>query len=323
MRRPDKLIFAAAIAVIIAMVTYGVVRILSIKTVTGAVLRDDPIPANQLTIANAEISVSDGGADGIAKSDATGYFQVKLARRVRNGETISIQVQHSSYRPREVKVAAANRLYVIRMTPAAGPTTASPNAVAISDVRLRYAVRSVRTENVGSLVKVFEVANTGDVPCGSKGPCSPDGKWQAAIGGASLDAGDDNEFRDARVYCIAGPCPFTRIEKDSFSRGGRQIGVEVRDWSDSVSFVIEAQVMHTMSGDTILQSYPVIFNQTATFTLPPRAQGPSIEATIDHQEIVYPLGPKPKLSWADCDIQTRKDLTKLYRCVLKPGYRFQ
>jgi hypothetical protein len=72
-----------------------------------------------------------------------------------------------------------------------------------------------------------------------------------------------------------------------------------------------------------LHSYPVIFNRTASFTLPAKAQGPSIEATLDHQEIVFPLGPAPKLSWADCEAQREKDLSTLYRCVLKSGYRFQ
>jgi len=81
--------------------------------------------------------------------------------------------------------------------------------------------------------------------------------------------------------------------------------------------------MHTMSSDEILQSYPLIFNQSASFSLPAKAQGPSIEATVDHQEIVYPLGPTLKLSWADCELEIGKDLTKLYRCVLKPGYQFQ
>lgn len=30
-----------------------------------------------------------------------------------------------------------------------------------------------------------------------------------------------------------------------------------------------------------------------------------------------------EVAGADCDIQTRKDLVKLCRCVLKPSYRFQ
>jgi hypothetical protein len=248
---------------------------------------------------------------------------VKLHRPIRKGETLAIHLRHPDYRSSDIITPAADRLYVIRLTPTSSipPFTGPP--VSIGDVRLRYGVKSRTTVNVGSVVKVFEVSNTGDVPCRSNEACSPDGKWKAAVGGATLDAGDDNGFQDARVSCIAGPCPFTRIEKDSFSRGGRQISVLVRNWSDAASFVIEAEVVHTMSSDMILQSYPLIFNGTASFSLPPDAQGPSIGAVVDRQDIVYPLGPAPKLSWADCDVQTGKDLTKLYRCVLKPGYRFQ
>src|SRR5207245_4627380 len=74
--------------------------------------------------------------------------------------------------------------------------------------------------NIGSAVQVFQIENKGNVPCNGQDPCSPDGKWKAAIGGASLDAGTGNEFRDARVSCIAGPCPFTKIESEQvFHRG--------------------------------------------------------------------------------------------------------
>jgi hypothetical protein len=323
MKRRDKWIVMAAIASTLAATAYGVVRTWNIRSVTGAVLRQDASPGRQLPVANAEISVSDDQMDGGAKSDANGYFQVKLHRPIRKGETLAIHLRHPDYRSSDIITPAADRLYVIRLTPTSSipPFTGPP--VSIGDVRLRYGVKSRTTVNVGSVVKVFEVSNTGDVPCRSNEACSPDGKWKAAVGGATLDAGDDNGFQDARVSCIAGPCPFTRIEKDSFSRGGRQISVLVRNWSDAASFVIEAEVVHTMSSDMILQSYPLIFNGTASFSLPPDAQGPSIGAVVDRQDIVYPLGPAPKLSWADCDVQTGKDLTKLYRCVLKPGYRFQ
>jgi hypothetical protein len=323
MNNREKMIIWAAIAFTLLATAYGVVRTRSIRSLTGAVLREDPNPGKQLTIPNAEINVSDDSADGAAKSDSAGYFHVNLRRAVRKGETLTLHLRHPDYHPLDLKAPASDHLFVIRMIPASTVPVQAGAQVVIGDVHLRYGVNRRTTENVGSVAKVFEVPNTGDVPCTSKGPCSPDGKWKAAIGGASLDAGADSEFRDARVSCIAGPCPFTKIEKDSFSRGGRQISVLIRNWSDATTFVLEAEVMHTMSSDLILQSYPTIFNGTASFTLPAKAQGPSIEATVDHQEIVYPLGPAAKLSWADCDVQTGKDLTRLYRCVLKPGYQFQ
>ncbi len=177
--------------------------------------------------------------------------------------------------------------------------------------------------NAGSALKTFEVINSGDVPCDRRGPCSPDGKWKAAIGGASLDAGENSAFHDVRLSCIAGPCPFTRIEKDSFSQGGSHIAVTIRNWSDTTTFLLEAEVTHTTSGDVILQSFPAIFDRTMSFTLPAAAQGPSIEAAIDGMEVVFPLGPSLDISWASCTVKTSSDGTKLYRCILKPGYRFR
>jgi hypothetical protein len=319
----EKTVLWTAVALTFAVTAYGVARMRSIRSVTGAVLRQDSSPEKQLTIPNAEITIGDNPVEGTTKSDAAGYFRVKLRTPIRKGRRLTLHVRHAEYRPLDVTARAADQLYVLRMTPAAAAPVPTGPPVAISDVRLRYAVTSQRTVNVGSVVKMFQVVNEGNVRCPSNGLCSPDRKWQASVGGASLDAGQGNEFQNARVSCIAGPCPFTKIQEDSFSHGGREIKVSVLDWSDPTTFVLEAEVMHTMSSGVILHSYPLIFNQTANFTLPPKAQGPSLEATVDHHDIVFPLGPLAKLSWADCEVQTAKDLTKLYRCVLKPGYRFQ
>ena len=52
------------------------------------------------------------------------------------------------------------------------------------------------------------------------------------MGSASMDAGEGNEFRNARTSCIAGPCPFTKIEDEDFAQNGRTINVSARNWSD-------------------------------------------------------------------------------------------
>jgi hypothetical protein len=167
------------------------------------------------------------------------------------------------------------------------------------------------------------VVNNGDVPCPRHSFCSPDRRWKAAIGGASIDAGVGNQFHDARVSCIAGPCPFTKIENDSFSKGGPHIGVSIRNWSDTTRFLLEAEVARTTSGDETRESFPVIFSQTMSFTLPAPARGPSIEATINGIDVVYPFERTLKLPWADCSVDASKNGTNLYRCELKPGYRFR
>jgi hypothetical protein len=90
-----------------------------------------------------------------------------------------------------------------------------------------------------------------------------------------------------------------------------------------VSFLLEAQVVHSMSGDMVRQSYPVKIGPGMDFTLPPIAQGLSIEAEISGVDVVYPLGPSLAVSWATCTVSVDSDRAKRYHCDLKAGYRFQ
>jgi hypothetical protein len=41
------------------------------------------------------------------------------------------------------------------------------------------------------------------------------------------------------------------------------------------------------------------------------------------ETIIFPLGPDLFLSWASCNSRMNPDHTSVYRCELKPGYRFQ
>jgi hypothetical protein len=188
---------------------------------------------------------------------------------------------------------------------------------------VRYTVKTGAVVDVGSGVKTFEVVNKGDVPCNGYRPCSPDGKWKAAQVSGSLDAGPENEFRDGRVSCIAGPCPFTQISRDNFSRGGRVIGVTILNWSDTTTFLLQAEAVRHMLTDATRKSYPVIFDRTMNFSLPASAEGTCIEAEVDGVQIVFPIVPNLSLSWADCDTQSEPENNKLYRCELKPGYVFR
>ena len=194
--------------------------------------------------------------------------------------------------------------------------------VTVSNVLARYSIKTTNTANVGSAVKTFEVVNTGNVPCRKQPPCSPDGQWKAAIGGASLDAGEGNEFRNARTSCIAGPCPFTKIESEDFLQGGREVKVSARNWSDTATFLLEAEVFRPMVSDMVRTSHPVKFGQALNFTVPGSAEGVSIQAEINGETITFPFGPNLYLSWADCNARVNRDQTKVYRCELKPGYKF-
>ena len=315
---------AAAITCVIGVI---LLRLHGVKPVTlrGAVIRKDTDPRKQLPIPGVDITAILGEISARARSDASGSFSLKLRPGIKPDEFVTLRFRHSDYEPLELKERINDGLCIARMPPAPEPTRAQSNRpeVVVANVFLRYYSSTANVADVGSGVKTFEIANAGDVPCDGRPPCSPDGKWKAAIGSASLDAGQGNEFRDARVSCIAGPCPFTKIEEDGFSMGGRVIRVTVLNWSDTTTFLLEAEVVHPMISGEVRESYPVIFGREMSFTLPARAEGVNIEAEINGTRIVFPLGPALYLSWADCESVVDRSKATLYRCELKPGYRFK
>jgi hypothetical protein len=293
-------------------------------TLRGAVVRQDADPAKELPLADVDIiALYNGVAIGEGKSDASGSFTVTLRTRIWIGRSVTLQFRHADYQPLDLKEFVGDKLYVARMVALPHDATAAnhPNVV-VSNVLARYSIKTINTANVGSAVKTFEVPNAGNVPCKKRPPCSPDGKWKAAIGSASLDAGEGNEFRNSRTSCIAGPCPFTKIEAEDFLQGGREVSVSARNWSDTATFLLEAEVFRPMVADMVRTSHPVIFGQALNFTVPGSAEGISIQAEINGATITFPFGPNLYLSWADCNARVNRDQTKVYRCELKPGYQF-
>ncbi len=312
-------------------VTVGVVAaVLIVKarrasvTLTGIVLRQDADPRKQLPIPNVKITAAEGARSVEGESNVSGLFNLRLPSGGWRESPATVTFHRSGYQTFQITPSLNGELYVIRLTPIAQttPPAAVPNIV-VKDVRVRYAEKATTPVDVGSTAKTFTVVNTGDVPCEHQTPCSPDGKWKAARGGITMDAGDQQQFENARVSCIAGPCPFTVIESGAILHPGRKITVSVLNWSDTTTFLVEAEVTRSMPSDAIRQAYPAIYGRSMSFTLPAAAEGPSVEADLGGADIVYPLGPELLLSWADCSLQVGADQTKLYRCELKPGYEFR
>ena len=300
-------------------------------SIQGAVVRQDNDPRRQLPIADVAITASDGVATTSAVSDASGYFHLRFHEGVWPGRTLQISFKHDEYKPFDLAIPlglrpAIDELYVARLTPTVlQPLTAQGQKLSVlSNIRIRYTVNVQGDQNIGSAVKTFQVVNQGNVPCNRQGPCSPDGKWKASTGSTTLDAGTSNEFRNVRASCIAGPCPFTRIDSSGFQRGGRIITASALDWSDTATFLLEAEVFRTSINSSVRQSYPVLFGRSLNFVLPASEEGVSIEADLDGMPMVFPLGPNLYLSWADCSSRASRDSASsiVYRCDLKPGYRF-
>lgn len=328
MNRGRKIVLWAGVAVagaaVILMLT--VLRKEKPVTLTGVVIRQDSDPRKQVPITGVEITALDGVALRNGISDSSGLFHLSLRPGVKRDQPLLLMFRHPDYKPLDLSQPfEKNMLYVFRMSPIASTARAVPSGPRrfIAQVSIRYTVKTSTAEDIGSAMKTFEVANTGNVECKGQKPCSPDGRWKAAAGAMSLDAGEGNEFRNPRVSCIAGPCPFTKIDSDGLADGGRVFNVAVRDWSDPATFLIEAEVVHPMTGDTVRESFPAILGRTLNFTLPPEAEGVSIEAEVDGTRVVFPLGPDSCLSWAECNVKFAKDGTSTYRCELKPDSEFR
>ena len=258
------------------------------------------------------------------KSDSSGLFLIPLHEGTKRGQPITLEFRHPDYFLLDLPEYVGDQLYVVHMVPrstvidkGSGPPTP------IGNVTVRYSVKTTSDVNIGSAVKTFQVENKGNVPCKNRHPCSPDGKWKAALGSTTLDAGQGNEFRDARVSCIAGPCPFTKIESERSTQGGRIISVTARDWSDTTTFLLEAEVLHPMPTNIGHEFYPVIFGRELSFTLPAAVEGVTVVADVNQQRVFFPLGPLLMLSWANCNASENPDRTRVFRCELKPGYQFK
>ena len=291
---------------------------------TGVVLVEDSDPRKQVPIANAEILATARSGTASGRSDVSGLFSLALPAKV-GGEKLALSVRHAGYQPLELTATEDGEIVVARMASSAPARTVvqkSAEAV-IGNVRIRYSSKATTTTNIGSLAQTFEASNTGNVRCGGIPPCSPDNRWKASIGTYSADAPEGSELRNVRLTCIAGPCPFTRIESEETSQNGRTLRVSVLNWSDTTAFLLEAEVSQTRISDVIRQSYPTIFGSTLSFTLPPAAEGPSIEAELNGNDIVFPMGPDLIVSWASCSVKSSPDQGDLYRCELKAGYRFK
>jgi len=290
----------------------------------GAVLRQDADPNKQLPVADVQITAINALGSGKSQSNAAGFFSLTLPKGLRRRQEVVLQFRHKDYRPLDWDDYISDKIYVARMIPIHQETVAESHTdSAVSNTRIRYSVKATTEANIGSAVKTFQVINAGNKPCENHPPCAPGGKWKAVLSSLSIDAGDGNEFRNARISCIAGPCPFTRIEMETFSPDRRKFNVLIRNWSDTTTFLIEAEVVRPMTSNIVRETYPVIFGRALDFSLPASAEGPSIEAEINGEAILFPLGPSLFLSWADCRLGVDRDQSKNYRCELKPGYRFR
>ncbi len=324
-------------AILITLVGLGLAAVLAMVLVqrsrprqplhiSGVVLRDDPDPGKQTPIPGATIQAVSSGSSVVTKSDTAGFFKIDLEPSWERDRRLALTFRHDGYQSFETGGWRNGQICIARMMPLERltPVTSKHSAVAIrSDVRVRYSIKTTTTTNVGSVAKPFEARNQGLAPCNGAPTCSPDGQWRATVNSQVFDAGAGNEFRNARLSCIAGPCPFSKVTSENLELPGRVIKVSVLNWSDNVTYFLEAEVAHTAVANIVRDLYPLITGPAINFTLPADSEGPSIEADLGGSEIVFPLGPALRLSWATCTATPAADHTTQFRCGLKDGFEFR
>lgn len=298
-------------------------------TLQGSVVRKDNDPRRETPLGGVTVIAFDGVTSASTISDPSGYFKLSFRERVWPSEQVTLSFRDSSYRPLDMKIVVGLRtnlrkLYVAELEPDVVPAPPKGPESVVSNIRIRYTANYESQSIVGTAVRTFQVVNQGNVPCQQHAPCSPDGVWKAAKSSVTMDAGPGNEFRNVRVSCFAGPCPFTRIDPNGFSQGGRVITASAIDWSDTATFLVEAEVFHDTMDSSVRESYPVIYGRVMHFTLPSYQEGVTIEAELNGSPMVFPLGPDLYTSWAACTSRrgTEGQNSIAFQCELKPGYRF-
>lgn len=333
-RRRWRIVAITGIVVLVSVLLMFIQRDSSLGTlvVQGVLLRQDKDVHRQQPVGQAQLTLQSGRTTVTVQTDSQGYFRIPLHKVVLPGAKLNFHFSHDNYDTltRQVSVglrSARNPLYVFYMRELPTPAdNGSPGAhiTKITNIRIRYVENATSESNIGSVVRIFETVNQGNLRCNGHEPCSPDGRWKAAVGKASLDAGVGNTFRHVRVSCIAGPCPFTRIDDSGYKSGGQLISASALDWSDTATFLIEAEVYHTSLNSSVHHLFPVFFGRTLNFTLPANEEGVSLEAELDGTMMVFPLGPDTDTSWTSCTVRQSKaaDRTRVYHCELKSGFEF-
>lgn len=297
-------------------------------TLQGAVIRRDTDPRKEVPIAGAVITAYDDSSSVSTVSGDTGYFNLKFPEKIWPKEILHLAFRAPDYTPLNEALligvhANTKQLYVVRMISTSPPPPAPvAHPVTVENIRIRYTVNERSDANVGSEVHVFEIENKGNVPCNQSAVCSPDGLFKAAKKSVPLDAGPGNVFRNVRASCIAGPCAFTQIDPQGFEKSGQKIVINATDWSDTATFLVEAEVFQESIVSRLRWSYPVKYGRDMHFTAPPTAEGVTIEADIGGTQTVFPLGPDLFMSWVICSSRKGPNQDTIYQCELKPGYRF-
>jgi hypothetical protein len=135
-------------------------------TIAGAVTVQDTDPRKQLPIAGVEITVKDASGEPPAKSDSSGFFSLNLRQGLRRGQKVTLMFRHPNYNPLDLPEFAGDKLYIVHLVPLSknADNVSNRPAITVGNVRVRYSIMAMRTANVGSAVRTFQVKKILNIP---------------------------------------------------------------------------------------------------------------------------------------------------------------
>jgi len=139
----------------------------------GAVTVQDADTRKQLPIANVELR-RQSSRSWPRKIRLIRFFQNQAQQERQERQSHQTEIPPSDYRPLDVDEIATDKIFVVRLITLSKSADNIPGrpAAAVGNIRVRYSMKAMRTVNVGSAVKTFEVENVGNVPCKQQSPCS-------------------------------------------------------------------------------------------------------------------------------------------------------
>ena len=122
-------------------------------TLQGAVIRQDSDPQKRQPIPDVQITATAGLTVGQVKSDASGFFSLKLPKGFRR-QPVTFEFQHPDYQPLILHESGGEELYIAHMIPLAHGADLEPDEsggpkIVVSNVRVRYSTKTTAEADVG------------------------------------------------------------------------------------------------------------------------------------------------------------------------------
>src|ERR1700721_736004 len=163
-RGKKTIIIFAVLAIAGAVAAYLVWRLHiwqpQLSVIRGAVIRHDADVRKELPITDVVVTGSHGAVTVNARTDASGFFELKFPEPIWPGQTVDVKFRNDDYEPLDMDLKMAYRSTMRRLViaamepiPQASRTESGAPLTVISNIRIRYTVHSQQADNIGSVVK--------------------------------------------------------------------------------------------------------------------------------------------------------------------------